>query len=55
MDQRRAILKEAGLPGVRRETHHQDWRRDIVALLDEIEDTRGAPMADLTLMVIRRV
>jgi hypothetical protein len=30
-------------------------RADIVALLDKVQDERGAPMADNTLMVIRRI
>ena len=55
MDQRKAVLKRLIYPAFGEKPIDQIRRRDIVELLDQIEDTRGAPMADLTLMVIRRI
>jgi integrase len=55
MNQREAVLKRLVYPAFGDKPMDQIKRRDVVALLDEIEDDRGAPMADLTLMVIRRV
>jgi len=55
MDQREAVLKRLIFPAFGDKPIDQIRRQDIVALLDQIEDTRGAPMADLVLMVIRRI
>ena len=55
MDQREAVLKRLIYPAFGDKPIDQIRRRDIVALLDEVEDQRGAPMADLVLMVIRRI
>jgi integrase len=55
MDQRRAILNRLVYPAIGGKQMDQIRRRDIVALLDKIEDEHGAPMADSALMVIRRI
>ena len=55
MDQRKAVLKRLVYPAIGDKPMDQIKRRDIVALLDQIEDKRGAPMADGVLMVIRRI
>jgi integrase len=55
MDQRQAILKRLVYPAIGGKQMDQVRRRDIVALLDKIEDEHGAPMADSALMVIRRI
>ena len=55
MDQRLAILKRLVYPILGDKPIDQIRRRDIVALLDQIEDKRGATMADAVLMIIRRI
>ena len=55
MGQRRAVLKRILYPAFGDKPMDQIKRRDIVKLLDEVEDKSGAPMADMVLMVIRRI
>lgn len=55
MDQRIAILNRLVYPEIGDKVAVKLKRSDIVALLDRIEDEHGAPMADNTLMVIRRI
>ncbi len=55
MDQRIAILKRLVYPEIGDKQAAKLKRSDIVALLDKIEDKHGAPMADNTLMVVRRI
>jgi Arm DNA-binding domain len=57
MGQREAILKRLVYPVLGDKPIDQIKRSDIISLLDGIErgDGRRAPMADLTLMVVRRV
>ena len=55
MDQRIAILNRLVYPEIGNKQATKLKRRDIVALLDKIEDQHGAPMADNTLMVVRRI
>jgi integrase len=55
MDQRIAILNRLVYPEIGDKIAAKLKRSDIVALLDKIEDEHGAPMADNTLMVIRRI
>jgi integrase len=55
MDQRRAILNRLVYPEIGDKHITKLRRADIVALLDKVQDERGAPMADTTLMVVRRI
>jgi integrase len=55
MDQRIAILNRLVYPEIGNKQAAKLKRSDIVALLDKIEDENGAPMADNTLMVVRRI
>jgi integrase len=55
MDQRIAILNRLVYPEIGDKVATKLKRSDIVGLLDKIEDGHGAPMADNTLMVIRRI
>jgi integrase len=55
MDQRIAILNRLVYPEIGNKQATKLKRSDIVALLDKIEDENGAPMADNTLMVVRRI
>jgi integrase len=55
MDQRIAVLKRLVYPETGDKVATKLKRSDIVSLLDKIEDRHGAPMADQTLMVIRRI
>jgi integrase len=55
MNQRIAILNRLVYPEIGDKVAAKLKRSDIVALLDKIEDEHGAPMADNTLMVVRRI
>jgi integrase len=55
MDQRIAILNRLVYPKIGDKIATKLKRSDVVALLDKVEDEHGAPMADNTLMVIRRI
>jgi integrase len=55
MDQRIAILNRLVYPEIGDKVAAKLKRSDIVALLDKIEEEHGAPMADNTLMVVRRI
>jgi integrase len=55
MDQREAILNRLVYPAFGDKPIDQIKRKDVVALLDDIQDRNGAAMADSTLMVVRRI
>jgi len=55
MNQREAVLNRLVYPAFGDKPIDQIKRKDIVKLLDEIQDRNGAAMADSTLMVVRRI
>ena len=55
MDQREAILDRLVYPAFGNKPIDQIKRKDVVRLLDEIQDRNGAAMADSALMVVRRI
>ena len=55
MDWQRRVLERLVYPDFGDEPIGEIKRRRIIALLDRIEDNSGAPMADMTLAVIRPV
>jgi integrase len=55
MNQREAVLNRLVYPAFGDKPIDQIKRKDVVKLLDEIQDRNGAAMADSTLMVVRRI
>ena len=55
LDWQRRVLERLVYPDFGDEPIGEIKRRRIIALLDRIEDNSGAPMADMTLAVIRPV
>lgn len=55
MDQREAILDRLVYPAFGNKPIDQIKRKDVVRLLDEIQDRNGAAMANSALMVVRRI